>query len=189
MADKNETLRKLFGFLRGSQRLARHQARPYQLRGQHRVLAVLAKEGTLMQSQLAEILDIRLSSLTELLSKLADRGLITRTTDENDKRVTNVSLTDSGKEAVDGHDDNSDDLLNTLFDGLTDEELDQLNGLLDKLNTSLKEKLPDRGDRPDGDFHHHPHGGFGPGFGGPHGHHGPFGHGPHGGPRGRFFIR
>lgn len=178
MADKNDLLRKIFGFLHDSQRLARHAARPYQLRGQHRVLGVLAKEGTLIQSQLAEILDIRPSSLTELLSKLEERGLITRTPDESDKRVTNVSLTEAGKQAVEGRDESDDDLLNSLFEGLTDEELDQLSGLFDKLNASLKEKLPDRDERPDGFHHHH---GFG-GPRGPHGHHGP--HGPgFGGPR------
>ncbi|GEP23971.1 MarR family transcriptional regulator [Lentilactobacillus diolivorans] len=183
MTDKNELLRKIFGFLHGSQRLARHSARPYQLRGQHRVLHVLAKEGTLIQSQLAEILDIRPSSLTELLSKLEDRGLITRTPDENDKRVTNVSLTDEGKKAIETDEGSSDDLINSIFDGLSDEEVDQLNTLFDKLNGSLKAKLPDRDDRPDGFHHHHgfggPHGPRGRGFGGPGPHHG---HG-FGGPR------
>ncbi len=74
MADTNkrELLAKLFGFIHGSQRFARHQARPYHLRGQNRVLVILAKEGTLIQSQLAEIMDIRPSSMTELLSKLEE---------------------------------------------------------------------------------------------------------------------
>ncbi|MBZ2200270.1 MAG: MarR family transcriptional regulator [Lentilactobacillus hilgardii] len=177
MTNKNDLLRKIFGFLHGSQRLARHSARPYQLRGQHRVLHVLAKEGSLIQSQLAEILDIRPSSLTELLSKLEDRGLINRTPDENDKRVTNVSLTDEGKKAIESDDSSSDDLINSIFDGLSDEEIDQLNGLFDKLNGSLKEKLPARDERPDGfpGHRHHHHGFGGPGFGGPHG--GPHGHG------------
>lgn len=181
MTDKNDLLRKIFGFLHGSQRLARHSARPYQLRGQHRVLHVLAKEGTLMQSQLAEILDIRPSSLTELLSKLADRGLISRTPDETDKRVINVSLTNAGKSAIENETGASDELIDSIFDGLSDEELDQLNTLFDKLNGSLKEKLPSRDDRPNGfhGHHHHHHGFGGPGFGGPHG-------GPHGFNRPRF---
>ncbi|GAF35550.1 MarR family winged helix-turn-helix transcriptional regulator [Lentilactobacillus farraginis] len=176
MTDKNDLLRKIFGFLHGSQRLARHAARPYQLRGQHRVLHVLAKEGTLIQSQLAEILDIRPSSLTELLSKLEDRGLISRTPDENDKRVTNVTLTDAGKKAIENESGTSDKLTDDIFAGLSDEEIEQLNNLFDKLNRSLKEKLPARDERPDGfPGHHHHHGFGGPSFGGHHG--GPRGYG------------
>jgi DNA-binding MarR family transcriptional regulator len=180
MADTNkrELLAKLFGFIHGSQRFARHQARPYHLRGQNRVLVILAKEGTLIQSQLAEIMDIRPSSMTELLSKLEERGLITRTPDEKDKRVTNVSITDEGKKAI-ADDDSTDDMLNEIFAGLSDEELTQLSELMDKLNGSLKDKLPARDEEsPWGSkFHHH-------GFGG--GHHGPHGYGmpPFGGPHG-----
>ncbi|MDN6435285.1 MarR family winged helix-turn-helix transcriptional regulator [Lentilactobacillus parabuchneri] len=175
--DKRALLGKFFGFMHGTQRLARHQERPYHLRGQNRALVILAKEGTLIQSQLAEIMDIRPSSLTELLAKLEERGLITRTPDENDKRVTNVAITDEGKKLIQ-EDDSADDLLDEIFEGLSDEELTQLNDLMDKLNDSLKSKLPDRDEEPWGPHGHGHHGPFGrPPFGGPHG-------GPHGGPRG-----
>lgn len=40
------------------------------LTGQQRVLAILVKEDGLIQSQLAEILDIRPSSLAELMKKM-----------------------------------------------------------------------------------------------------------------------
>lgn len=181
MADTNkrELLGKFFGFLHGTQRFAPHQERPYHLRGQNRVLVILSKEGTLIQSQLAEIMDIRPSSMTELLSKLEERGLITRTPDENDKRVTNVAITDAGKQAIED-DDSTDDMLDQIFAGLSEDELAQLDELLSKLNTSLKEKLPDQDDEPHWG-HRFPRRGFG---GGPHGHHGHGFGGPHGDPRG-----
>lgn len=173
-----ELLRKIFGFIHRTQRLAQMQDRPYHMHGQRRALGVLAKEGTLIQSQLAEILDIRPSSLTELLSKLEDRGLITRTTDEDDKRVTKVSITDEGKKIIENDDESADKMLDTVFEGLSDDEVNELSQLFDKLNTSLEGKLPDREEGPHG-FPHHHHG-----FGGPH--RGPFGghrggfHGPRG---------
>ncbi|EHO48929.1 MarR family winged helix-turn-helix transcriptional regulator [Lentilactobacillus kisonensis] len=179
--DNAELLRKIFGFIHGTQRMAQMQDRPYHMHGQHRALAVLAKEGTLIQSQLAEILDIRPSSLTELLSKLEDRGLITRTADEDDKRVTKVSITDDGRKLIENDHDSSSKMLDTLFEGLSADEITELSQLFDKLNASLKEKLPKREEGPHG-FPHHHHG-----FGG--GGRGPFG-GPHGrfhGPRGSFF--
>lgn len=164
---KAEVLRKIFRYIHGTQRLAQMQDRPYHMHGQHRALVVLAKEGTLTQSQLAEILDIRPSSMTELLSKLEDRGLITRAADEDDKRVTNVSITDDGRKIIENDDDSADKMLDTLFTGLSDDEVTELSQLFDKLNASLKDKLPDR------EFGPHGFGGHHHGF-----HHGPFG-GPH----------
>ncbi len=63
-----------------------------------RPLQVLADNPGVTSRELAELLDIRPSSLTELLSKLESDGLVTRTPDENDKRVSRVSLTDKGQE-------------------------------------------------------------------------------------------
>lgn len=57
------------------------------LNGQQRVLAVLAKEDGLIQSQLAEILDIRPSSLAELMKKMEKTAMFC----EKKKHRTNGS--------------------------------------------------------------------------------------------------
>ena len=49
-------------------------------------------------SELIEMLDIRPSSMSELLSGLEERELIVRTQSEGDRRVNTVSLSEKAKE-------------------------------------------------------------------------------------------
>lgn len=62
-----------------------------------RLISVLNKAGSMTTGELAEALDLRPSSLSELLGKLEKKDLILRTQDENDKRVYRISLTDNAK--------------------------------------------------------------------------------------------
>lgn len=66
--------------------------------GMGRPLSILADNEGASSRELAELLDIRPSSLTEMLVRLESEGLIARTTDSEDRRVTRVSLTDKGRE-------------------------------------------------------------------------------------------
>lgn len=120
--------------------------------GRGRLLQLIADHDNITQSELAELLDVRPSSLSEMLSKLAKHDLIERKPDENDKRVTHVALTDAGRKRLSERQQANDDYLSGLFDGLTDEESTQLQQLLAKLDGSLKDKLAEMGDAPEEDF-------------------------------------
>lgn len=72
--------------------------RKQRLSGQERVLAMLAVEDGVVQSYLVEVLDLRPSSLAELLKKLELSGDITRQEDANDKRVKHIYLTEQGRQ-------------------------------------------------------------------------------------------
>ena len=65
--------------------------------GGNRLMRVLAENGPAGARELAERLDIRPSSLSELLGRLEGRGLIARDRDETDSRVVMVSLTEEGR--------------------------------------------------------------------------------------------
>ncbi|MGH1787196.1 MarR family winged helix-turn-helix transcriptional regulator [Enterococcus casseliflavus] len=67
------------------------------LSGQQRVLAVLNLEDGLVQSYLAEVLDLRPSSLAELLKKMENSGDIQRKEDAADKRIKRIYLTETGR--------------------------------------------------------------------------------------------
>lgn len=67
------------------------------LTGQDRVLVVVLEESDLTQSYLAEILDLRPSSLAELLKKMETNRDIVRVEDEQDKRVKHIQLTEQGR--------------------------------------------------------------------------------------------
>ena len=62
-----------------------------------RLIFLLSKEGSLTTSELIEKMDLRPSSMSELLTKLENRGLVTRSQSEDDKRVNIVSLTDKAR--------------------------------------------------------------------------------------------
>lgn len=114
--------------------------------GQQRVLEVLHKEDGLIQSYLAEVLDLRPSSLAELVKKLEAKDEVKRVEDEQDKRIKRVFLTDKGRNHInrllEGN-GNSED----LFHGLNDQEIKQLNMLLDKMMNGWSDSLKQQTNR------------------------------------------
>ena len=67
------------------------------------------------------------------MKSLEQRGLVKRVTDENDKRVSRVFLTEEGKQAQVERKESQDDLSEGIFGNLTEEEQVQLINILEKL--------------------------------------------------------
>ncbi|MGM9521788.1 MAG: MarR family winged helix-turn-helix transcriptional regulator [Oscillospiraceae bacterium] len=107
-------------------------------RGQGCVLKILAEHPSITQKELLALQNIQPGSLSEILTKLERKGLITRTKDELDKRKVCVSLTEAGKK------ESAKRLVevnrNDLFTGLEPEERQELLRLLTKLNQSWDER-------------------------------------------------
>ena len=116
------------------------------LRGQGRVLALLAAKPETTQRELSYLLDMRQQSLSELLAKLEDKGYVTREKSAQDGRVTVVRLTDAGREKAPSVDDMTHE--DDSFDCLTDEERAEYERLVDKVIASLEERLVSLGDDP-----------------------------------------
>jgi DNA-binding MarR family transcriptional regulator len=55
-------------------------------------LVQVASEGRIGMSELAERLSVSLATVSQLVSELADWGLVERTTDETDRRRTHVTV-------------------------------------------------------------------------------------------------
>lgn len=70
------------------------------LSGQYKCLFLLEEAGTLPQKKLGQILEIRSTSLSELLAKLEKKGYIQRTPSPQDKRAYFITVTPAGKEEV-----------------------------------------------------------------------------------------
>src|SRR5690242_7286736 len=66
-------------------------------RAQWTVLLRLDRSEGLKQSELAEILDLQPISLTRLLDRLSDNGLIERRPDPNDRRANRLYLTPAAR--------------------------------------------------------------------------------------------
>jgi DNA-binding MarR family transcriptional regulator len=166
--DATETQRLYTALLRLSRQIHRfshylvHSDGYY--REQSRLLLLIAENDGVIQRDLAEEMDVRPSSMTEMLAKMEQLGFIERRQDEKDQRVMHIFLTEKGKNAAKGSQDATKIMTDTLFTGLSEEEIHQMLGLIEKLCTHL-----DATD-PFAKIKHERHHGFGShhGFGGHH---------------------
>ena len=101
--------------------------------GRGRILKVLLEKGTITQSELQDIIDIRSGSLSEILSKMEDKELIIREKDENDKRSNKIYLNDKAKDVREGVLDVLNDWNKEITKSLTEEEEEMLKSLLEKV--------------------------------------------------------
>ena len=101
--------------------------------GRGRIMGILDAHGSMSQAKLAELLDIRPQSLSELICKMEADGLVARNRTEEDRRQTIVSLTEEGSARVaafrEAHRRHAEQFLSPL----TDEEKAVLASLLRKL--------------------------------------------------------
>lgn len=102
---------------------------------QKRVLIVLLQSGPVTQTALTDHLHIQPGSVSEVLGRLEELGLIMRTANEADKRTVIVSLTESGtmeaKEALCQRQKRQKE----MFQVLSEEEQEELLGLLEKITS------------------------------------------------------
>ena len=96
---------------------------------QELVLRILDREGSPDQQSLLRELRVRPGSLSELLGKLEQKGLIERERSESDRRRVIVRLTESGRQALTPGEAAADD----PFAVLTGEEQTALRALLEKV--------------------------------------------------------
>ncbi|MGM9538735.1 MAG: MarR family winged helix-turn-helix transcriptional regulator [Candidatus Onthomonas sp.] len=125
----------LSGLLRRCGHVLHHQGKAH---GQSRVLKILSEEKQMSQKDLQDALGIRPGSVSELISKLEDKGLLRREKDDQDKRKAVLVLTPAGAEAAKVMPESEEK--EHLYDALTQEEQETLRLLLKKLTASWAEK-------------------------------------------------
>lgn len=112
-----------------------HRAGYY--REQSRLLLLIAENDGIIQRDLAEKMDVRPSSMTEMLSKMEHLGLVHRKQDEKDQRVMHIFLTEQGRAIAEESKKANAKLTDTLFQALTEEEIDGMLRLTEKLTAHL----------------------------------------------------
>ena len=95
-------------------------------RAQWVVLIRLDRTEGLKQSELAEILELQPISLTRVLDRLAENGLIERRADPHDRRVNRLYLTPAAKPLIGKLVDLGLEMMNTVLDGLDEEDTTRL---------------------------------------------------------------
>ncbi|BAN75068.1 MULTISPECIES: MarR family winged helix-turn-helix transcriptional regulator [Lacticaseibacillus] len=125
--------RPFMGAVASSLRFGDRQRQPNQLR----LLRLLDQKGEMTNSDLVEALDIRPSSVSALVQKLEELGLISRHESETDKRVQLIGLTDDGRKFIETTGKLRTDLPDQIFSGLSEEEQAELLKLINKLSEDL----------------------------------------------------
>ncbi len=95
-------------------------------RAQWAVLIRIDRSEGLKQSELAEILDLQPISLTRLLDRLAENGLIERRADPNDRRANRLYLLPAARPMLDRLAELGTDMMATVLEGLEPRSIERM---------------------------------------------------------------
>lgn len=107
-------------------RMLHHRPGAGGARGQNLILSILAGREALSQRELQQMLGVQPGSMSEIVTKLEKKGLVTREKGE-DRRGNLLRLTEEGRQAIPDPSAEPDD---ALFEALTAEQQDALARLL-----------------------------------------------------------
>lgn len=91
------------------------------------------RNGEIIMSQIADYINIPMSTATGLIERLVKKGYIERLRSESDRRIVTIRLTESGKKLTNDLKDTMKGYIQLIFDSLTDEEKDLLFGIFTKV--------------------------------------------------------
>jgi MarR family transcriptional regulator for hemolysin len=121
---------------------ADQQARQFGIsRAQWAVLVRIDRTEGLKQSELAELLDLQPISLTRLLDRLADNGLIERRSDPNDRRANRLYLKPAAKPLLGRLSELGADMMETVLEGLDAKSVDRMLKELVMLKDNLRRAI------------------------------------------------
>lgn len=115
-----------------------------QTRAQWAVLVKLERHEGLKQSDLAEYLDIQPITLTRLVDRLCDNGLIERRPDPNDRRAKRLYLTPAARPLLDRISAQIEEIAETVLAGVDAAAVDALLGQLGLARENLRQAIADR---------------------------------------------
>jgi MarR family transcriptional regulator for hemolysin len=110
-------------------------------RAQWAVLLRLERREGLKQSDLAEELDIQPITLTRLVDRLCDNGLIERRADPNDRRAKRLYLTDAARPLLDRISTEIEELSGKVLAGIKPGEIDMMLGKLGQARENLNQAI------------------------------------------------
>jgi len=106
---------------------------------QGRILYILWQEDGVPIKTISEKSGLAITSLTTMLERMEKNGLISRKTDEADKRKTLLFLTDKAKELKEAYDSVSNEMGNIYYRDFTDKEILQFEEYLNRIRVNLEE--------------------------------------------------
>jgi MarR family transcriptional regulator, transcriptional regulator for hemolysin len=113
-------------------------------RAQWAVLVRLDRSEGLNQSELAEMLDLQPITLTRLLDKLSDSGLIERRPDPDDRRAKRLFLTSAARPLLEQLASLGEDTMASALQGVTPEDVERMLSRLDVVRENLRRLIHNR---------------------------------------------
>ena len=113
-------------------------------RAQWAVLARLDRFEGLKQSELAEMLDLQPITVTRLLDRLCDHGLIERRADPNDRRAKRLFLTDAARPVLEQLGVLGEEVMTAALAGVPREAVEQIVAQLAVVKENLRQAIAQR---------------------------------------------
>jgi MarR family transcriptional regulator for hemolysin len=121
---------------------ANHKASQFGItRAQWVVLVRLDRFEGLKQSELADMLDLQPITLTRLLDRLCESGLIERRSDPNDRRAKRLFLTPAARPLLDRLGDLADEVMSIALAGVDRESVERIVAELAVVKENLRHAI------------------------------------------------
>jgi MarR family transcriptional regulator for hemolysin len=108
-------------------------------RSQWRVMAYVSRTPGISQTELANSLECSRMAVTSLIDRMESKGLVERRAVDNDRRMRSILLTKTGKALVKKMNKTAVQVLENIFTGTTQRELQQLRRLLETIKFNATE--------------------------------------------------
>lgn len=106
-------------------------------RAQWKVLFRLSRMPGLRQIELADLLDVEPITLSRIIDRLEEAGLVERVADPTDRRAWRLELTAKAQPLIAKLRTLAEELMDQAFAGLTNEDLELMRGKLAKIRDNL----------------------------------------------------
>lgn len=106
---------------------------------QGRILYVLWQEDGISIRSLSTKCGLAITSLTTMLERMENQGLISRVQSETDKRKTLMFLTEKAHDLKGEYDSVSDEMSSIYYKGFSEEEITRFEECLDRIRKNLEE--------------------------------------------------
>ncbi|MET3287450.1 UNVERIFIED_CONTAM: DNA-binding MarR family transcriptional regulator [Brevibacillus sp. OAP136] len=101
------------------------------------ILALLLEQDGLTQNEIAEKMLRDKTNVARMVANLEGKGFVRRATNQSDRRLLHVHLTETGRELAQSIIPIYEDIHHTICQGVSQEELDFLHSILLKLRRNL----------------------------------------------------
>ncbi len=108
------------------------------VKGQASLLSTIKENNGSTQNELADMFNVKYSSMSERLNKLEILGYITKDIDETNQRYKRIYITSTGKKAVTQANKTLTEFEEKLYKGFTKKDKKQLETYLEKMLSNLE---------------------------------------------------